>query len=78
MARLMKEELNGNVRQCDANCYDSRKTTKAQCTCVCGGINHGVGLSKAVENSVALEGDRYWRNRYKGVKFCDLQMVLSL
>ena len=34
--------------KCDANCYNA---TSPVCTCVCGGKNHGVGLTQAVENT---------------------------
>jgi hypothetical protein len=36
-------------RRCDARCYDGGKDGK--CKCICQGINHGVGLEKAKENT---------------------------
>jgi hypothetical protein len=36
------------IGRCDANCYNATKTT---CTCICGGLNHGVGLQKARQNT---------------------------
>ena len=38
----------GCVGRCDAKCY---KATEPQCVCICGGMNHGVGYNKAVENT---------------------------
>lgn len=37
----------GCVGRCDTKCYDAKTTS---CTCVCGGINHGVGLAMAALN----------------------------
>ena len=35
-----------NGRKCDARCYNAKGK---KCTCVCGGINHGIGLEAALE-----------------------------
>jgi hypothetical protein len=40
----------GGTRRCDAHCYNARK---ADCTCVCGGRNHGQGLHQAVAQTAA-------------------------
>jgi hypothetical protein len=49
----------GVVGRCDAKCYNAKHP---HCNCVCGGVNHGVGLATAVRN-VAVAGqkmiDRY-------------------
>ncbi len=37
--------------RCDAKCYEA---TSPVCTCICGGMNHGAGLQKAVENTTAM------------------------
>lgn len=37
----------GETRRCDSHCYDAKSP---DCTCVCGGKNHGAGLKKAAEN----------------------------
>ena len=37
----------GEVGRCDSKCYKAKTTN---CTCICGGINHGVGLAKAAFN----------------------------
>jgi len=38
-------------RRCDSRCYDAEC---AQCDCICGGVNHGVGLAKALDNTRSL------------------------
>jgi len=35
-------------RRCDAGCYNA---TTIKCQCICGGVNHGVGLEKARANT---------------------------
>ena len=48
MATLIKVVTKGGVvRRCDARCYNARRP---KCVCICGGVNHGAGLEKAVEN----------------------------
>ncbi|MCJ7620343.1 MAG: hypothetical protein MUP64_09025 [Anaerolineae bacterium] len=52
MATLIIAHLcNGRVTgRCDARCYDSKTTT---CYCVCGGVNHGIGLINAARRTLA-------------------------
>lgn len=38
----------GCTGKCDANCYNA---TGSVCDCVCGGMNHGVGLEQAQANT---------------------------
>lgn len=38
----------GRTQWCDARCYDAYE---AHCECVCGGLNHGIGLATARENT---------------------------
>jgi len=38
----------GCTGKCDANCYNA---TGAVCGCICGGMNHGVGLKQATDNT---------------------------
>ena len=40
---------NGKTRRCDARCYNGRKTN---CSCICGGRNHGRGFARAVQETV--------------------------
>lgn len=37
----------GCVGRCDAKCYEA---VAGECHCVCGGANHGAGLSRARDN----------------------------
>lgn len=39
---------NGEIRTCCAKCYDA---WSPHCTCVCGGLNHGVGFDEAKKNT---------------------------
>lgn len=41
---------------CDHHCYDSHKSGKEDCSCICCGVNHGVGYDQALANTAA-----YWR-----------------
>jgi len=48
MAILIKVVTEGGVvRRCDARCYNAEHP---KCVCVCGGVNHGAGYRRAVEN----------------------------
>lgn len=38
----------GSSGRCDARCYNAHSEI---CNCCCGGINHGVGLQRAQENT---------------------------
>ena len=52
MATLIKISYGGRrVRRCDHRCYmDSGK----RCQCICGGVNHGVGLRQALKNTAEI------------------------
>lgn len=43
------------VGRCDAKCY---RATGSKCKCICGGKNHGVGISQAFKNLQGLERDK--------------------
>lgn len=43
--------------RCDAKCYEAVGVSALECDCVCGGANHGVGLTQAIANTSALAGD---------------------
>ena len=52
MATLFAVYVSGEcIHRCDAKCYDSHTPTES-CKCVCGGDNHGVGLSQAINNTI--------------------------
>lgn len=41
----------GCTGRCDAKCYNA---TEPECDCICGGLNHGAGLPKAMDNTQRL------------------------
>jgi len=49
--------------RCDASCYDGKETV---CDCICGGVNHGVGLAQALTNTAALSEN--WMKRDRTVR----------
>ena len=49
MAVLMRfKTKSGKQGSCDARCYDAKGL---ECSCCCGGVNHGVGFKQAYENT---------------------------
>jgi len=42
------------IGRCDARCHTAKG---AKCTCICGGLNHGVGLDRVI-NSVGIFAHR--------------------
>lgn len=48
---------------CDAACYMAKHQA---CRCICGGINHGVGLKRAAENT------RRYKERHGQTSLLDL------
>ena len=46
--------------RCDAKCYNA---TEPECTCICGGRNHGAGRNQAIENTAELA--EAWIQRYR-------------
>lgn len=48
------------IGRCDARCYNAQGD---QCDCICGGKNHGVGLSVALKNTEEMVEE--WMERYK-------------
>ena len=53
----------GCVGRCDAKCY---MATQPKCECVCGGLNHGVGLHRAAINTreITFEQIRPWAKEH--------------
>lgn len=49
----------GCVGRCDAKCYNAKEH---ECTCVCGGANHGVGRNKAMANTEQMANE--WIKEY--------------
>lgn len=50
----------GCIGRCDAKCYNA---TSPHCTCICGGANHGAGLSQAMDNT--REYVESWIEKYQ-------------
>jgi len=48
MATLISQTTSNGTRRCDARCYNGRGH---KCKCICGGMNHGKGFQKAMENT---------------------------
>jgi hypothetical protein len=45
---LAAHNSEGCIGRCDAKCYNAES---AECHCICGGANHGVGYKQAVDNT---------------------------
>ena len=49
MTTLITQKVgSGPTRRCDAKCYDAKHP---KCTCICGGMNHGAGRTRAIKNT---------------------------
>lgn len=46
-ALITVSNSDGVVGRCDAKCYNAQTD---ECDCICGGMNHGAGLERAMEN----------------------------
>lgn len=55
----------GCVGRCDAHCHNAKHP---ECTCICGGMNHGKGREQAMENT----------REATGLKQEDLELFASL
>lgn len=52
MPTLIKKRGRGRgVRRCDERCY---MDIGSRCQCICGGVNHGVGLRRALINTAEI------------------------
>jgi len=63
----------GCCGRCDAKCYNA---TEPECTCICGGMNHGAGKSKAIENTNELADN--WMEAYEKQHQVDKWLLPSL
>lgn len=50
----------GCIGRCDAKCYEA---TGPECNCICGGMNHGAGYTKAMDNT--REYAEAWIEKYQ-------------
>ena len=48
MTLMEMHNSDGLVGRCDAKCYEA---THPDCDCICGGMNHGAGRQKALDNT---------------------------
>ena len=53
----------GDQGRCDAKCYDA---AEPECTCICGGRNHGAGKQQAIDNTRRLAESWLERARANG------------
>lgn len=60
----------GCVGRCDAHCHDAAPGTP--CDCICGGMNHAAGASKAIDNT--REMCDAWLKEYK-IRVPDIEEV---
>jgi hypothetical protein len=56
MTVVLRQIIKGKKRRCDSRCY---KATGGKCKCICGGLNHGVGLVKAINNLDKIEAKQH-------------------
>ena len=61
MATLISyQSSDGSRGRCDARCYNAKHP---RCKCICGGVNHGVGLRQAVLNTATMAEE--WLEKYE-------------
>ena len=65
MILIEVRDNNGVVGRCDANCYEAGCP---KCTCVCGGVNHGVGLNAALRRTANIYEDVIRANVPEGIE----------
>ena len=65
--------MNSGKRRCDARCYGAKG---ADCRCVCGGENHGIGLNAAVKNTKE-RGDAMAENFRAGNPGADVEIKID-
>ena len=54
MTLIAMYNSDGCIRRCDAKCHNA---VTSLCTCICGGLNHGVGKVQAIKNTREIVGD---------------------
>ncbi len=64
----------GCIGRCDAKCHDA---IEPDCDCICGGMNHGVGVAQAIANTEVLAEE--WMKAYqkKTGQQLDFKVVLG-
>lgn len=75
MATLIEVSNNdGLVGRCDGKCHNADPSSP--CNCVCEGINHGVGQTKALDNTSRLAEE--WRDIGYKVRIAPIQLALGV
>ncbi|MBA7657652.1 hypothetical protein ES703_65592 [subsurface metagenome] len=73
-ALILRRGSNGKITgRCDAGCYNA---TKERCVCCCGGINHGAGLNKAIDNVTEHQAEIVKNNEGFYTEFLWVQRTL--
>lgn len=60
MTLIAAYNSDGCIGRCDAKCYEA---TGPECDCICGGMNHGAGHTKAMDNT--REYAEAWMQKYQ-------------
>jgi len=63
------------AHKCDEKCYNAKSM---RCTCICGGVNHGVGLRQAIENLEARQYDLLFENKEEKMIFSNINEILKV
>ena len=64
----------GCVGRCDAKCYDA---AEPECTCICGGRNHGTGKQQAIDNTRQLAESWVERARANGLDVSHVELAVD-
>ena len=62
-----------NTRSCGSQCHNAKHT---ECSCICGGVNHGVGLNEAIDNTRLLM--ETFQTRHPEIRFPAIVYQLRL
>lgn len=63
------------VGRCDINCYDG---SDARCECVCSGLNHGIGLDAAADQTRRMVEEWIEANRARGIIFDGVEYGIAV
>lgn len=64
----------GDQGRCDSKCYDADWD---ECTCICGGRNHGAGKEQALENTRELSQEWVDQARANGQDITNVQLAVD-
>jgi len=62
----------GCVGRCDAKCHNA---IMPECVCICGGVNHGVGLDQARLNTKKIADEQLRKNCEPSAGDGDLKII---